>query len=74
MEISKSLASTSKILATSNNLLMDGWAELVHQLETVSGVIFRESAKSMLLFPFSAKTDFIRLYVVLLIFSDVKQI
>lgn len=53
---------------------MDGWAELVHQLETVSGVIFRESAKSMLLFPFSAKTDFIRLYVVLLIFSDVKQI
>lgn len=40
---------------------MDGCAEFVHQLETVSGAMFKESAKSLLLFPFSAKTDLIRL-------------
>lgn len=54
-------ASTSKNIATSNNLLIEGCAVFVHQLETVSGAIFNASAKSLLVIPFSAKTAFIRL-------------
>jgi hypothetical protein len=54
-------ASKSKNVATSNNLLIEGWAVFVHQLETVSGAIFNASAKSLLVTPFSARAAFILL-------------
>jgi len=60
-ETSKSPTSTSRNIDTSNNFFIEGWAEFVHQLETVSGAIFKASAKSLFVFPFSANTALMRL-------------